>query len=181
MITEFTGLCVYTPVGWNLFEIQFDDVPCSPLPRNLSLSLPSARFWNVKNFNVHLYVRGIVGDRWQRPHEYLSYGRIYIYTHTKNDSLDAPYRAVWPGLKNFLVFSYSNKRDEVRLERAISLHLLITFHTAVPFFSNLLQFHRRWKFQFIDRSSKFSSREPRLDFRERIYEMGVYRFRAVRD
>lgn len=107
---------------------------------------------------------------------------IYIYTHTKNDSLDAPYRAVWPGLKNFLVFSYSNKRDEVRLERAISLRLLITFHTAVPFFSNLLQFHRRWKFQFIDRSSKFSSREPsRLDFRERIYEMGVYRFRAVRD
>lgn len=150
--------------------------------KSLSLSLPSARFWNVKNFNVHLYVRGIVGDRWQRPHEYLSYGRIYIYTHTKNDSLDAPYRAVWPGLKNFLVFSYSNKRDEVRLERAISLRLLITFHTAVPFFSNLLQFHRRWKFQFIDRSSKFSSREPsRLDFRERIYEMGVYRFRAVRD
>lgn len=51
--------------------------------KSLSLSLPSARFWNVKNFNVHLYVRGIVGDRWQRPHEYLSYGRIYIYIHTR--------------------------------------------------------------------------------------------------
>lgn len=56
----------------------------------LFFAIPRARFWNVKNFNVHLYVRGIVGDRCQRLHEYLSYEYIYIYT--KNDSLDAPYR-----------------------------------------------------------------------------------------
>lgn len=61
--------------------------PSSRSPRGRPLfAVARARFWNVKNFNVHLYVRGIVGDRWQRQHEYLSYGRI-----CRNDSLDAPY------------------------------------------------------------------------------------------
>ena len=88
MITEFTG----TPPGWNLFEIHFDDTarrtalrvvatkpyfyvhtyiyPLSfsffPL-RFIPLLAARARVWNVKNFNVHLYVHEIVWNRWQVP------------------------------------------------------------------------------------------------------------------
>lgn len=69
----------------------------------LFFAIPRARFWNVKNFNVHLYVRGIVGDRCQRLHEYLSYEYIDIYIYT---------RRTIPSMHLI-----ANERDSLRIEK----------------------------------------------------------------